>query len=154
MKIFFLAVLLFFFSSCTKDGVTLSYTNFINSTNHSINVRAYLGGLIQNQSSFILNPNETKQVFDLNNRGVGNGVSFGVYSHPLDSFVVTFDNTYNISHYKPTLIGMSIKKYLYSSKRNIYNDSSYIPNLLKDTKYRREWDFKYTFVEQDYLDAK
>lgn len=155
MKAYYhLAIGLIMLASCSKEKNTISNTDFVNSTLHNINVKAYKNGIIQTDGSFILNANETKQVFNLNNRGIGSGLTFGGYYQPMDSFVVTFDNTYSISHYKPNLIGTNLKKYLYSSKRNIYNDSSYVPNLLKDSKYRREWDFKYTFVEQDYLDAR
>ncbi|MEQ1799580.1 MAG: hypothetical protein ABL872_16615, partial [Lacibacter sp.] len=89
-----------------------------------------------------------------NNRGIGNGLTYGGYNQPLDSFVVVYENIYYISHYKPTLVGGNSKKYLYTSKRNIYNDSSYVPNLIIDSKHQRSWDFKYSFFEQDYLDAK
>ena len=72
----------------------------------------------------------------------------------MDSFVVTFDNVYSIVHYKPTLIGSNPKRYLYSSKRNIYNDSSYAINIRSETGQEKFVDFTYTFTNQDYLDAK
>lgn len=143
-----------FIVGCIKEKITISNTQFENTTSHVIKVDGYRNGQIQSESSFVLNANESKQVFHLNNRGIGSGLTFGGYNQPLDSFVVVFDNSYRISHYKPTLIGTNTKRYLYSSKRNIYNDSSYIPNLVSDKKYKREWDFKYAFIEQDYLDAK
>jgi|KBSSwiS6_1023812.scaffolds.fasta_scaffold00415_2 hypothetical protein len=143
-----------FLLGCVKDKITISNTQFENTTSHSVKVDGYKNGLIQTESSFVLNANESKQVFHLNNGGIGSGLTFGGYNQPLDSFVVIFDNTYRISHYKPNLIGTNNKRYLYSSKRNIYNDSSYVRNLLVDKKYKREWDFKYTFIEQDYLDAR
>jgi hypothetical protein len=151
---YYLAIILAVLTGCIKEKSTVSNTNFINSTLHNINVKAYKNGSIQTDGSFTLNANETKQIFNLNNRGIGSGLTFGGFYQPIDSFVITFDNFYSISHYKPNLIGNSFKKYLYTSKRNIYNDSSYVPNLITDSKYRREWDFKYTFIEQDYLDAK
>lgn len=88
------------------------------------------------------------------NRGIGAGMSFGSISHPLDSFTVIFDREYKIAHYKPALTGMNPKRYLYDSDRNLYNDSNYTSSLLVDEKYIRQWEYKYEFTEQDYLDAK
>jgi hypothetical protein len=142
------------FMSCKKDSVTLSNTIFANNSTHQIIVQGFKNGVNDIESSFVLNPNETKSVFTLNNRGIGNGLSFGEYYRPIDYFLVQFDGQYKISHYKSNLIGTNPKRYLFTSIRNIYNDSNYIKNITKDEKYRREWDFKYTFTEQDYLDAR
>lgn len=153
MKYILLIVLLTMLS-CKKDSVTLSNTIFNNTTSHQISVVCYKNGAVYQESSFNLNPNESKSVFTLNNRGIGNGLSFGEYYRTVDSIVVIFDNIYKIAHYKPNLIGTNFKKYLFSSTRNIFNDSNYIRNIIKDEKYRREWDFKYSFVEQDYQDVR
>lgn len=153
MKYLYLIFLIALYS-CVKDSVTLSKTIFTNSTLHQINLVGYKNGIIDQECTFSLNPNESKSVFVLNNRGIGNGLSFGGYFQSVDSFVVNFDNMNMISHYKPNLIGTNTKKYLFYSSRNIFNDSNYLKNITIDRKYRREWDFKYTFVEQDYIDAR
>lgn len=153
MKYSILFIMLFVIS-CKKDSVTLSSTIFINSTSHLILVEGYKNGLLNSESSFELSANEAKTVFTLNNRGIGNGLNFGEYYRNVDSFVVKFDNIFKISHYKPNLIGNSLKEYLYNSNRNIYNDMNYLRNMTRDEKHRREWDFKYTFIEQDYLDTQ
>lgn len=144
---------LLFFASCNKDSVTISNTIFINNTSHSISVFGYNNGLLNQESSFDLNANDIKTVFTLNNRGIGEGLSFGEYFRPVDSFVVIFDNSFKITHYKPTLIGNNPKNYLFGSNRNIYNDSNYTNSIIIDKKFRREWNFEYTFIEQDFLDA-
>lgn len=141
-------------SSCIKEENTFSDTYFKNSSSHVISVNPYSNGSVNNQFAFSLSINEEKEVYHNNTRGLGKGLSYGRINQPMDSFLVTFDNLYSIVHYKPPLIGTNTKRYLYSSKRNIYNDSSYTANLLKDEKYQRSWKFIYTFTEQDYLDAK
>jgi len=154
-NIFKIAILvLLSFAGCIKEKSTVSNTIFTNSTSHAIAVNAYAGGQIQSASSFSLSANETKQVFSIRNGGIGIGCSFGYYNFPVDSFLVFFDSSYSIAHYKFTLIGNKPKRYLYSSKRNIYNDSSYVAHLVYDAKFKREWDLNYTFIEQDYLDAR
>jgi hypothetical protein len=140
--------------SCTKEQTTLSDTFAKNTTSHNIQIRLFKNGAIDNNVSFNLQPNETKKIYYNNTRGIGNGVTYGRINQPADSFIVTFDNLYSIAHYKPTLIGNSTKKYLYSSKRNLYNDSSYMAALTNSTKYSRKWEFTYIFVEQDYIDAR
>jgi hypothetical protein len=155
MKIFLIAMILLpGFVSCIKEKSTVSNTVFANTTPYAIQVNAYTGGQVQPGSTFSLAANETKQVFSIRDGGIGNGTTFGYIHFPVDSFVVVFDTAHSIAHYKPALTGNNPKRYLYSSKRNIYNDSSYAVNILSDTKYKREWGFKYTFTEQDYLDAR
>lgn len=151
---YYLSIFIILLTGCIKESNTISTTYFINTTQHKIEVNAYLNGYVQTNSSFVLNANESKMIFNFNYRGIGSGVSYGYINHPMDSFTVKFDDLYSISHYKPNLIGTSLIKYLYDSKRNLYNDSSYVSDITKDSKYRREWDFKYTFTEQDFLDVR
>ena len=145
---------LLFFISCKKDSVTLSDTVFTNTTAHTIRVSGYTGGVVNAESAFTLNANESKIVFSLNNRGVGNGLCFGEYYRFVDSIAVEFDGTFRMSHYKTGVVGNSIKKYDFSSSRNLFNENNYSRVIIKDVKYRREWNFTYRFTEQDYLDAK
>jgi hypothetical protein len=85
-------ILIFGFTSCIKESVTLSYSTFYNSTSHQIKVLGYYNGNTLQESSFDLNPNEMKSFLILNNRGIGNGLSFGEYYQPLDSIVVIYDS--------------------------------------------------------------
>ncbi len=148
----FLVIVVLF--ACTKEQNTYTNTFFKNITVYNIKVRAYSGGGINSSSSFELEPNETRNVFYNNTRGIGMGVSFGRINQPMDSFVVIFGNLYSIVHYKPNLIGTNSKKYLYSSKRNLYNDSSYLLIIKDESKSEKHVDFTYTFTNQDYLDAQ
>src|SRR5215204_3421388 len=131
----FLASLgLIFLLSCNKEKNTTSDTLFINSTPHVIKVSAYIGGMIDQKLSFELEPNEISKVYHNNTRGINNGISYGYGNMPIDSFVATFDNAFSIAHYKPNMTGNNPKRYLYESKRNIYNDSSYTLTVKKETE--------------------
>lgn len=140
--------------SCSKEKNTYSNSYGKNTTFHTIKVQPYKNGVIDNNTGFQLQANESKQIYYNNTRGKNAGLTYGAANQPADSFLVTFDNLWSIVHYKPTLVGNSSKRYLYSSRRNLYNDSSYVTVLSKDTKYSNHWEFTYTFTEQDYLDAQ
>lgn len=150
----YLFVFAFLFASCIKESNTSSDTFFINETSHDISVLPYRNGIIDSNQTFNLAPHETNKVISLGARGLTPGMSFGEPNQFQDSFVVVFDNTYKIAHYKPAPIGNRVKRYLFSSDRNIFNRDSYKRDLITDKKHFREWDFEYTFTEQDYLDAK
>ena len=133
--------------------MTVSNSYFVNNTNHYIKVQAFENDIITYASSFSLNNDTTLLVFQTINGGISDGVSFGYINQPLDSIVVTFDSLYSTTHYSWRLTGPNQKCYLFNSKRNIFNDSSYVVTLVNDSKYRHERNFVYTFTEQDYLDA-
>lgn len=144
------------FTACKKDSITTSDTVFVNTTAHQISVTSYIGGVAQaqSQSSFSLMPGESKTVLSSGNGGIGNGATFGAIYSIMDSFVVKFDNAFSITHYKVNFTGSNPKHYPFASGRNIYNEANYQATMKKDAKYRREWELKYTFKEQDYLDAR
>ncbi|MEZ4907821.1 MAG: hypothetical protein R2771_09350 [Saprospiraceae bacterium] len=152
---YIIIILLLVFSSCIVESSTYSHTFFVNNTNHYIEVIGYNGDTIDQQSSFSLFHNEEKEVLTVSWGGIRKSdLSFGFFYGLNDSFAVVFDTTYRISHYKENLIGDNPNRYLYDSHRNIFNDSSYVETLKVDEKHHREWEEKYTFIEQDYLDAK
>lgn len=144
----------FFFCACTKEKKTYSTTIARNTTAHSILVIPYLNGNIFTSDSFSLNSNSEKEVLSIGDGGIGSGTSYAKANQYVDSFVVIFDKTFSIVHYKPTVIGLNPKRYLFSSKRNLYNDTSYLAVITSDDSGVRNWKFTYTFTEQDYLDAK
>jgi hypothetical protein len=152
-----IAVLLitFFISSCIKEKSTYSTTIAVNSTNHYILITPFANGVISNKDSFSLDPNVSKNIYESYYRGIGSGVTYGYDIPYTDSIIVTFDNRYKMVHYNhilPTML--NTKHYLFLSKRNLYNDSSYNRVLLSETSSNKDWRFTYTFTEQDYLDAK
>ena len=140
--------------SCTKEETTLSNSFAKNNTNHTIKVQPFYNGIVNTTMTFELQGKESKKIYYNNTRGKNIGLTYGGINQPMDSFIVTFDNLYSIVHYKPPLIGNNPKRYLYNSKRNLYNDTSYVTVLENKTKYSNSWEFTYTFTEQDYLDAK
>jgi hypothetical protein len=143
-----------FFTACIKESNTFSTTRFNNTTSHYISVDVYKWGGLVPQHSFFLTPGESKIVLSTSNGGIGNGIALGSMLMIMDSIKVVFDDLYRITHYKPSLTGTNPHNYPYHSPRNIFNDSSYTRVLKGDRKYRRECDFKYTFTQQDYLDAR
>jgi hypothetical protein len=147
-------VCLFCLLSCNKEENTISETFFTNSTQYTVKVNAYVGGVVYNDESFELEASEKRKVAYVNMRGISKGASYGRINQPIDSFVVTFDNVFSIVHYKPTLVGINPKRYLYESRRNIYNDTSYTLTVKKQTDTEKNVEFDYVFTEQDYLDAK
>lgn len=147
-------ILFLFFLSCKKEKNTFSDSFIKNNTSHTIKITPYVNGTINMNSTVEIQANEIKKVYYNNTRGLGKGVSYSRINQPMDSFVVTFDNMYSIVHYKSNLIGNRIKHYLYFSKRNLFNDSSYLSTIVRETKNQRSWEFIYTFVEKDFLDAQ
>lgn len=145
----------FIFSSCIKEKSTYSSTIAVNTTNHYILVTPYMNGAVSNKDSFSLKPNTSKTVYQNSYKGIGNGTTYGYDIPYTDSVIVIFDNKYTIVHYNhilPTTV--NTKSYLFSSIRNLYNDSSYIRELITESSNTKSWEFTYTFTEQDYLDAK
>ncbi len=150
--VYYLIFLSIVFTSCIKESMTESSNYFFNSSDHMINVQAFRDGQVLDVSSFTLNGNSEKLVFQTINGGIGEGICF--CGGGSDSIVVTFDSLYSITHYTSNFSGSNPNSYSFNSKRNIYNGSNYLTILKDVSKFRREWEFKYTFTEQDYIDAR
>ncbi len=156
MKKILLIFLFFLCNACRKESSSKENSIFENATSHNIKVNAYLNGTIDQVNSFELLANQSKQIYSKTVRGISSAaLTFGrVKTLETDSFVVTYDNSYQIAHYRFNLVGNNPKQYLVTSPRNIYNDVSYNQTITSDSKHYRVWEARYKFTEQDYLDAK
>lgn len=71
-----------------------------------------------------------------------------------DSAVIEFNNSRKAVHYGYNKTGSNPNAILYSSSRSIFNEKNYTERIILGTKNLDEREFKYTFTEQDYLNAK
>ena len=78
----------------------------------------------------------------------------GDFSKFADSIVVVFDNQKKAVHYDFNKIGNNPLAILFNDKRCLFNGLAYESKVLIDNKCYAETEFTYTFVEQDYLNAK
>ena len=153
-QIISLACLILFISACIKETSTYSTTIAINSTTHKIKLIPFSQGTQNSVYSFELFQHSEREIYSYENGGKGKGATYGSLLQFNDSIKVIFDDTISMTHYKPKPIGTNLKSYPYKSKRNFFNDSSYIGIISSETSGTRNWSFTYTFTEQDYLDAK
>jgi len=145
----------FILMSCNKEKSTFYQAYAKNSSSHQLKIVPYFSGVAYNNRIVFLAPGDSTLF--------GNGVYYGKvgnagfdskYISGSDSIVVTFDNTYSISHYFITPASFSPKYYLYSSLRNLGNYLSWDYSFNDPSKYRREAFYLYRFTDQDYLDAR
>jgi len=66
---------------------------------------------------------------------------------------VMFNFTDTIIHYRDTLKHKN-PYYKESNYRNFYNPLSYKKEIINESKFSRNVTLKYTFTQQDYLDAQ
>lgn len=152
LKVILLIVLL---NGCTKEEVTLYTAQIENTTSHYLVVMPYFSGFVPPNKIITINPGQTVEIGHGTNRGiVDNAGFFSDYLSGSDSIIVVFDNQYQITHYfeVPTL--MNPKHYLYLSLRNLYNKDNYFYTFSDISKNRRESNYLYKFIEQDYIDSK
>lgn len=149
-----LSCLILFTSSCIKETSTHSTTIVNNASTHNIKLIPYSQGIENSAYSVELTKHEERIVNNIENGGKGKGTTYGNLLELNDSIKVFFDDTISITHYKLKVVGANPKSYSYMSKRNFFNDSSYIGIITSETSGTRNWKFTYTFTEQDYLDAK
>ncbi|MEJ7625504.1 MAG: hypothetical protein WKF35_01470 [Ferruginibacter sp.] len=152
-KLPFLIVVIFFFG-CTKEKVGHTKLYIKNTTTHTIKLLPFNGGALENNSIKIINPNSEIEVYDANVRGKTVEPCFGTLLQPYDSVLVTYDDLVKIPHIKFNLPYSGNHKVLFTSSRSISNQNNWVKAITNETKYSLEGNFMYTFVEQDYLDAK
>ena len=156
MKLFSAIAVLILLCGCTKEESTISYAYLKNGSTHKVVIRPHFSGIVPPDKIITLFAGETKEIATASfARGIGNqGFSSSYFGAPNDSLVVIFDDLYSITHYFNTPATLSPKHYLATSLRNIANPKSYDLQSRDITKYQRENKYTYTFIEQDYLDAK
>lgn len=155
MKYFLLAAIVFLLSGCTKEEMTLYKAYLKNTTLHKIEVKPYFGGVVPSDKIITLLANETKEIANGFDRGIVGNAGFNSQNlSGSDSLIVVYDNLYSITHYLNNPASMSLKHYLFSSNRNLYNKENYVYSYQDLSRYKRESTYIYSFIEQDYLDAR
>lgn len=148
----FIAILM---SSCIKDYMSHTYVKMKNNTVHKIELKPYIGGEIDLNKAFTLNPNSEKIIESQSEWGkVKIPFAFGEYFVYIDSVVVVWNDEYKVVY-----LG---DDYLTDSKKINYNDSlsnffllnSYEEVLVENHKEYSIWDLNFHFTESDYEYAK
>lgn len=152
--------------SCEKlNMVGRSYQKsikFSNSTTHKIEVISYPKTINSRNNSFIIKAEQTLIPFQFENYrifdtklGVINlgFVSFNPDGNYVDSLIVIYDDTIKIKH-NSRKEEKAITNITFWNSRNITNGQNYKIVKLCDTKHDFEAVYNFTFIEQDYLEAK
>jgi hypothetical protein len=155
MKKTIIAAFSLLFIGCVKEESTLYYAYIKNGTSHKVQIKPYFSGSIPSDKIITLLANESKEIANGFDRGKGDqGFSSSYFGGPGDSIIVVFDDLYSITHYSSTPASVNPRHYLFTSLRNIGNPKSYDLQSRDISKYQRENKYTYTFIEQDYLDAR
>lgn len=143
------------FSSCIIEKETVLEAEMYNSTDHTIKLLTYRGGICGPKDTTTLNPKITTQIGASAERGDIKGPGFNsfIFGGPDDSLIVIFDDSYRVSHYCNTPSNLSGNYYLFTSLRNILHPNSYEFKRVRGKKRVYHNMHKYIFSEDDYLNA-
>jgi len=127
-----------------------------NQTEHQIIISYYRNGSLNKQNGVLINANETKEVLHSAENGKGPGMTYStlLQGADFDSAIVAFDNNRKSVHYGYNKTGSNPNAVLYPSPRSIFNEENYTERIILGNKRLDEREFKYTFTEQDYLNAR
>ena len=141
--------------SCTKEYSSLYTATLVNTTQHSIQILFYKGGVVYPNDTIKLTANQQFEFAHGWDRGnvIGGGFSSNYFGQNNDSIVVVFDELFKVAHYVNTPSQLASKYHLYSSYRNIANYLSYRLISTATSRNSHSNDYFYDFIEQDYLDA-
>lgn len=154
MKQLLYLLTLVFFSSCVKDYKSTTATFIKNTTSHKIEIIPYTNGVVNNEYYKLIEAYQDLEVYSGNVYGKTLEPDFGTLLQPNDSIVIKFDDSVKITHLKFNSTIQTGHYILYDSNRSISNPSNYVKTIEKETKHYLRGNFRYTFTEQDYLDAK
>ena len=150
--IFFLLVL--WMTNCTKEKIGHTKTFIKNTTAYTIKLLPYSGATLDVSNIKTIPPASTVEVYSANVRGKTIDPCFGTLLQPYDSVLVTYNDSVKIPHIKFNLSYPGDHKILFQNGRSISNPNNYVKEIISETKYSLSGQFTYTFVEQDYLDAR
>lgn len=143
-----LTSLFLLFSNCQKEEATFNKFKITNNSGSAIKIIPASSSI----DSLVLLNNETKEVDLPFTRGIGTGINYAIFADG-NPIIVVYNNTDSITHYNDTLSHPS-KSYNLFSERCFYNKVSYHKEIVNNSKHLRTVTLSYTFIQQDYLDAK
>ncbi len=139
--------------ACKCEGTFKVISVFENSSSHNIKIAYSIKQNVKlGDFSIPISTSQTVDIASGRSRGDWNVYLDRIYT--LDSISITFDNSKKLVHYGPKVVQKNSNAILYSDSRNIFNEKSYEKNTLIDDGCYLETEYKYTFTEQDYLNAK
>lgn len=154
-KIIFYVILLIIVTSCRKES-SYSTTNYMcNTSSTFIKLTFYKNGVKQNYLMIdSIKANECKTVLHANGFGKSDGPNYVNNIISKDSVIIEFNNTVQAIHYGYFITTVpNPKAILFNNTRNILNGVNWKYKIISETKYFKETELKFTFEEQDYLDA-
>lgn len=155
-KTLYIYIITISFISCQKEQSTYSNAYLMNGTLNNIRIIPYSRGLVDSNHIINLNPNQKYQIADRDfTRGINGQSGFlSPYLDFTDSFKVTYNSQFEITHYnKPNILSLSKKFLPYNSLRNIGHLYSYKFEYEDVSKHLRRNTYTFTFTNDDYLFA-
>jgi hypothetical protein len=149
--------------SCHRREYTAIYNVYIcNESGKELYLKYYRYGLVQeNLTEKSIKNGECRNVFSATGRGSTS--TYGNLMGYSDSAVVTFEDSSKLVYYGYfQKTGPNPKAYPNNHPRNFFGKDSigqsvrndWVYKLLSETKHSRNEELRYTFTEQDFLDAK
>ena len=134
---------------CCKKSLE-TYVKIQNNTSFDVSIQMYKNGKLSKIPTVILK-GTSNVILDSTKIRLRDAADFNRFA---DSIVVVFDNQKKAVHYSFNKTGDNPFAVLFKDKRCLFNGLAYESKVLIDNKCYAETEFIYTFVEQDYLDAK
>ena len=134
---------------CCKKSLETSI-KIQNTTSSNISIQMYKNGKLSKILNVILK-GASGVILDSTKTKLRDALDF---SRVADSVVVAFDNQKKAVHYDFNKTGNNPFAILFKDKRCLFNELAYESKVIIDDRCYAETEFVYTFVEQDYLNAK
>jgi hypothetical protein len=140
---------------CEKEPTTSYEVTLINPTLHQITVLPFFNGSVNANDTIFLVKSSNFVIAIGNELGIVNHAGFdSKYLSGIDSLLIIYDDSFEIVHYNIAPPIVSPKSYLSSDPRNLFNYLNYEYSFEDKSKTMRQAWYRFTFTEQDYLDAK
>lgn len=155
MRLFLTLLILTALSGCIKEKITSFLGVFENNTSQTIEVRTFRNGQNTPTLTVTIPPNSEGIFADGFRRGL-NDINSGFNSESFgggDSVHVVFNGSVRMVHYGAN-VGGSIKRYENTHPRSLFNSPGWLYTTLIDKKHVRMHEYRFTFIDQDYLDAQ
>lgn len=138
------------------DGKTISYASLVNRSGVPVRIEVFSSVDSLNGYSISLMPSDSVQISQNIYMGLGKMNSPGfnnMYFAYADSMIITFDDSFVVTHYRDRPLAFSDKHYLLQDTRNLINIANW-QQAFDESKWQLTVYYSYTFAEQDYEYAK
>jgi hypothetical protein len=139
---------------CKCEGTFTSTTKLKNLSSQTVNITLFSKKTITINEKITLRNDEYIKVGQAGGRGKGFVNNYPYLLSQVDSIWIEYNTNKKAVHYGKLVTGKNTFAIAYDNPRSLFNEENYVRKTITNDKCYLETEYRYTFTEQDVINAK